>query len=139
MPHASDSSPPEGSEVPTFARSTASQALTPGQILGERYQIRANLGSGGMGEVWQAFDLKLRVEVALKSLRPELIGNERGLEILRGEVRSAREVISPNVCRIFLERLRALTNVRIVEDENALSGYRVDVGPFPGWETVPSW
>ena len=101
MPHASDSSPPEGSEVPTFARSTTSQALTPGQILGERYRIRANLGSGGMGDVWQAFDLNLRVEVALKSLRPELIGNERGLEILRGEVRSAREVISPNVCRIF--------------------------------------
>ncbi len=109
MPHASDCSPAEkptppsgdGSEVPTFVRSTTSQALTPGQVLGERYQIRANLGSGGMGEVWQAFDLKLRVEVALKSLRPELIGNERGLEILRGEVRSAREVISPNVCRIF--------------------------------------
>jgi WD40 repeat protein len=39
----------------------------------------------------------------------------------------------------LLERLRALTNVRIVEDENALAGYRVDVGPFPGWETVPSW
>ena len=75
--------------------------FTPGQVLGERYQILAMLGRGGIGEVWHAFDLKLRVEVALKALREDLFKDEHRLEMLRQEVRAAREVMSPNVCRIF--------------------------------------
>ena len=75
--------------------------LAPGQVLGDRYQVRAQLGRGGMGEVWRALDLKLRVEVALKALREDLFQDERRRELLRSEVRAAREVVSPNVCRIF--------------------------------------
>jgi WD40 repeat protein len=71
------------------------------RILGERYQIRAILGRGGMGEVWRAFDLKLRVDVALKAVLADRAENERARDMLRREVRSAREVVSPNVCRIF--------------------------------------
>jgi WD40 repeat protein len=74
---------------------------TPGQILGTRYRVVGLLGRGGMGEVWHAYDLKLQVDVALKSVLPERFPGERGLELLRREVRSAREVMSPNVCRIF--------------------------------------
>ena len=73
----------------------------PGNVLGDRYQIRALLGCGGRGEVWHAYDLKLRVEVALKGLRPELLVDGSRRESLRPEVRAAREVVSPNVCRIF--------------------------------------
>jgi WD40 repeat protein len=76
-------------------------AFSQGQVLGERYQILEMLGRGGMGEVWHAFDLKLRVDVALKALRPDFFKSERRLEMLRDEVRAAREVMSPNVCRIF--------------------------------------
>jgi serine/threonine-protein kinase len=75
--------------------------VTVGQVLGERYQVLELLGRGGMGEVWRAFDLKLRVEVALKALRDDLFQSERRRELLRQEVRAAREVVSPNVCRIF--------------------------------------
>jgi len=75
--------------------------LAPGAILGERYRIRKLLGRGGMGEVWRAYDLKLRVDVALKSLHVQWLSNQRMLESLRQEVRSARQVISPNVCRVF--------------------------------------
>ena len=82
-------------------RQFPNQTFSPGQILGSRFQIRSLLGRGGMGEVWRAYDLKLRVDVALKALRAELLEKERALQALRQEVRTAREVISPNVCRVF--------------------------------------
>jgi WD40 repeat protein len=72
-----------------------------GHVLADRYQMRELLGRGGMGEVWRAFDLKLRMDVALKALRPEMASSAKARELLRQEVRSAREVVSPNVCRIF--------------------------------------
>nr|NIV46096.1 protein kinase [Gammaproteobacteria bacterium] len=87
----------------TFEGEVAGPGSTfvPGQILGERYRIESVLGRGGMGEVWQAYDLKLRVDVALKALLRDSSSDEASFELMRREVRSAREVISPNVCRIF--------------------------------------
>ncbi len=77
-----------------------------GRVLGGRYRFRSLVGRGGMGDVWRAYDLKLRQDVALKALRPELIQNREALEALRKEVRAARRVISPNVCRVYdLEEL----------------------------------
>ena len=39
----------------------------------------------------------------------------------------------------LMAKLRALTNLEVVADEAASTGYRVEVGPFPGWEQVPAW
>lgn len=76
--------------------------LRSGHQVAGRYQILSRLGKGGMGEVWHAYDLKLRVHLALKTLRLDVDhGLENRVELLRQEIRSAREVISPNVCRIF--------------------------------------
>jgi len=72
-----------------------------GRILGGRYEARGVLGRGGMGEVWLARDVKLQVDVALKVVRPERLGDEGALERLRSEVRSARAVASPHVCRVY--------------------------------------
>jgi hypothetical protein len=71
------------------------------QVLGNRYRVRGLLGRGGMGEVWLADDLKLRVEVAMKSLRRKLLADPAALRSLREEVRMARQVVSANVCRVF--------------------------------------
>ena len=40
---------------------------------------------------------------------------------------------------VLLEKLRSLTNLRVVEDKGSFGDYRVDAGPFPGWKTVPTW
>jgi len=39
----------------------------------------------------------------------------------------------------LIAKLKTLTNLRVVRDEESTSGWKLEVGPFPGWETVPSW
>ena len=74
-------------EAPTLL--APSDPLSEGQIHGERYRVGSRLGEGGMGEVWRAYDLKLHLDVALKSLRAELVTDHQALQALRQEVRTA--------------------------------------------------
>src|SRR5262245_49342398 len=111
------------SEMPTSEPSAASP-LQARRVIVNRYEIISQLGRGGMGEVWHAYDLKLRVDVALKSLRIDLKRNEDSVEALRREVRTAREVISPNVCRIFdlvVEEDRELISMEYIYGKTLLS------------------
>jgi WD40 repeat protein len=39
----------------------------------------------------------------------------------------------------LLARLHELTNLRVVGDGSLVTGYRTEVGPFPGWKTPPTW
>jgi serine/threonine protein kinase len=73
----------------------------PGTLLGGRYRIVGRLGRGGMGEVYRADDLKLAQPVALKFLPPELDRDPSRLMQLHNEVRMARQVSHPNVCRVY--------------------------------------
>src|SRR5512137_1946719 len=75
--------------------------FAPGTILADRYRIVALAGRGGMGEVYRADDLKLGQTVAIKFL-PESISRDAGaLQRFHSEVRIARQVSHPNVCRMF--------------------------------------
>jgi hypothetical protein len=38
-----------------------------------------------------------------------------------------------------MAKLRALTNLQVVPDEASPTGYKLDIGPFPGWKDVPTW
>ena len=82
--------------------STADEGrFPPGTLLLERYRIIALLGKGGMGEVYRASDLKLGQPVALKFLPEAIAEDERALARFRNEVRIARQVSHPNVCRVY--------------------------------------
>jgi WD40 repeat protein len=39
----------------------------------------------------------------------------------------------------LIAKLHSLTNLRVVRDEESSTGWKVEIGPFPGWETVPEW
>ena len=54
-----------------------------------------------MGEVYRADDLQLDQPVALKFLPETLMGNEEAVSRFRNEVRTARQVSHPNVCRVY--------------------------------------
>ncbi|HEV3201370.1 MAG TPA: serine/threonine-protein kinase [Bryobacteraceae bacterium] len=72
-----------------------------GTILANRYRVIGLLGRGGMGEVYRANDLKLGQPVALKFLAESTAGNARMLARFQAEVRIARQVSHPNVCRVY--------------------------------------
>src|SRR5579884_1106870 len=73
----------------------------PGAVLADRYRIVALLGRGGMGEVYRADDLTLGQQVALKFLPESVSTNESAVDRFRNEVRVARQVSHPNVCRVY--------------------------------------
>ncbi|HMD72160.1 MAG TPA: serine/threonine-protein kinase [Bryobacteraceae bacterium] len=75
--------------------------FVPGTVLGGRYRIIGLLGRGGMGEVYRATDLTLDQSVALKFLPVEMSSNPGLLARFHGEVRIARQVSHPNVCRVY--------------------------------------
>jgi predicted Ser/Thr protein kinase len=75
--------------------------FTPGMVLAERYRIIGLLGRGGMGEVYRADDLKLGQPVALKFLPKALADDPVRRERFYAEVRIARQVSHPNICRVY--------------------------------------
>lgn len=71
------------------------------QVVGGRFRIVKTLGQGGMGEVYEAFDLELRDSVALKTIRHDIASDSRFIERFKQEVQRSRTVSHPNVCRVY--------------------------------------
>src|SRR5262249_40484949 len=100
-PTTADRGRPPSPWPPPPARSGDQARFTPGQLLGGRYRIVAVLGKGGMGEVYRADDLRLGQSVALKFLPATLAHEPDRLARLHQEVRVARQVSHPHVCRVY--------------------------------------
>lgn len=73
--------------------------IAPGALMGQRFEILAVLGAGGMGVVYKARDRELDDLVALKMLKKELMGDPGHLERLKAEIKLARRITHPNVLR----------------------------------------
>jgi len=72
----------------------------PGQIVGGRYRIVRLIGAGGMGEVYEAHDLELNEDIAIKAVRAAM-ATAGSYERLKREINLARQITHRNICRTF--------------------------------------
>jgi len=89
------------SSVTSISDSVDDARFLPGTVIGDRYRVIGLLGRGGMGEVYRADDLKLGQPVALKFLSASVAEDQDRLNRLLHEVKIARQVSHPNVCRVY--------------------------------------
>ena len=82
----------------TAAPKTAGAVFTPGQLFAGRYRMITRIGAGGMGHVWRADDLVLDTAVALKLIYST---TGEGRQRILNEVRLARQITHPAICRVF--------------------------------------
>src|SRR5258707_13940765 len=87
--------PPQSLSDGSFARS-----FSVGDCFGA-YEIRSQLGAGGMGEVYKAFDARLGREIALKVIRRAIVDDESALDRLLREATLASALNHPNIVTIY--------------------------------------
>jgi serine/threonine-protein kinase len=66
-----------------------------------RYQLKQLIGQGGMGEVWSAYHVALRRNVAVKILRPDSNADETAVTRFEREARATAELNHPNTVRVY--------------------------------------
>lgn len=88
---------------PSFTKTleTPVSELTRGTTFAGRYEIIEELGSGGMGRVYRVEDTKLKQEVALKLIKPEIAKDKKTIERFRNELKIARNIRHKNVCGMY--------------------------------------
>ncbi|MEM9596084.1 MAG: protein kinase [Acidobacteriota bacterium] len=89
----------EGAESMGDGRSLAD--LRPGVLLGSRFDLVAELGTGRMGVVWKAQDRELHDYVTLKMLRPEVVQDTVQFERLKRVVARSRSIRDANVLGVL--------------------------------------
>jgi serine/threonine protein kinase len=112
-------------------------ALTPGTRLGV-YDITAQIGEGGMGQVYRATDTKLKRQVAIKILPPSLASDHDRLARFQREAEVLASLNHPNIAAIYgLEESGGTTALvmELVEGEDL--SQRISRGAIPLDEALP--
>lgn len=91
----------ESTAVTGAARLRTPTAVVSGTLLAQRYQIERQLGEGGSGTVYRAWDRMLGEVIAIKILHPQRARERSWIKRLAREVKVARLIRHPNVCRVF--------------------------------------
>jgi len=85
----------------TLTLETTTDELIRGVIFAGRYEIVEELGAGGMGRVYRAFDRKVGEDIALKLIKSEIATDRKTVERFRNELKTARRIRHKNVCGMF--------------------------------------
>jgi eukaryotic-like serine/threonine-protein kinase len=98
------------------------------------YRITGQLGSGGMGVVYEAEDLNLGRKVALKFLPPQLSRDQNALDRFLLEARTASALNHPNICTIYAVETAAAENAELQSfiAMELLAGQNLDQKLFSG-------
>ncbi|MBN2134472.1 MAG: SUMF1/EgtB/PvdO family nonheme iron enzyme [Acidobacteria bacterium] len=73
---------------------------SPKGLIGNRYRIEGELGRGGRGVVFKAYDVELEIYIAIKFLPPELAADQAAVEELKTEAKAAMMLSHPNIVRL---------------------------------------
>ena len=91
----------EESALPTKTLQTTPIELKTGTVFAGRFEVIEDLGKGGMGKVYKVLDKEVNEKIALKLLKPEIATDEKTIERFRNELKFARKIGHPNVCRMY--------------------------------------
>jgi serine/threonine protein kinase/Tol biopolymer transport system component len=112
-------------------------ALTPGTRFGP-YEVSAQIGAGGMGEVYEATDTNLGRRVAIKVLPDAVAADVDRLARFDREARALAALDHPNIAVIFgLERTSSTTALVMELVEGPTLAERIAQGPIPVDEALP--
>ncbi len=78
-----------------------SSLIQKGAVIHDRYEILDEIGSGGFGQVFSAFDRLLKKEVALKFLSPEVINSEKKFVRVKREINISQKITDKRIVKIF--------------------------------------
>jgi len=93
---------PSSKEIPVTATlETPTEELTRGTTFAGRYEIIEELGKGGMGNVYRVEDKKIKEEVALKLIKPEIASDKKTIERFSNELKMARKIAHRNVGHMY--------------------------------------